>query len=108
MFTGCGQYLKGEAVGRGQHSQGQLVLQTALWPCSSPQPVLQPLALEQDSEQEDQPSAVAGLQKHHGMSLCEAMLTLPNPWPESDLTECLHGLETVRKEACEAVNDCHY
>lgn len=51
VFTGCGCYLKGEAVGRGRQGQGQLVLQTARWPWSSPQPVLSPLALERDSEQ---------------------------------------------------------
>ena len=44
----------------------------------------------------------------------ESTLTLPNPWPENDLTKHQWGLQTqpgrkhTRRKRCEAVNDCYY
>ena len=72
-------------------------------PGPAPSPCGQPLT----------PSVSASLQKHHEMGLSEATLTLPNPWPAGDLTECPWRIQTqpgrkhARRKRCEAVKDRH-
>lgn len=106
VFTGCGYYLGGKAVGGANMARACCSCRQHYGPGPTPSPCRQPLS----------PSVSASLQKHHEideMGLSEATLTLPNPWPASDLAERSWGIQTqpgrkhARRKQCEAVKDCH-